>query len=137
MAKLIRNFASGITVSPALIGCIVYESDQGEVSLATSAAVEPLGVIANITQDGRAIIAGAGEYAHVLLSEDFEYSDSKLFTATTGGKAAVFSAATGAVASLGAAWTVGSVVLPTADKGALGSMQECFVNPMPHATIAS
>lgn len=135
--KLIRDAYTGVSVSEALIGCVVYERAQGQVDVATSSSVEPLGVVVNIQPDNKLVIAGAGSYASVLLSEDFEYSDSKVFTATTGGKAAVFSASTGAVASLGSAWVVGHVVLPYGTVGASGSMQECFICPMPVSTVAS
>lgn len=135
--KLIRTPASGVTVSDALIGCIVYESDQGEVSIATSSSVEPLGVVVNIQPDGQLVIAGAGSYASVLLSEDFEYSDCKTFSATTGGKAAVFAPASGTVTTLTEAWTVGQVVLPYGTKGDSGSMQECFIYPMLQTVKAS
>lgn len=137
MAQLIRSFASGVTISDALIGSIVYESDQGEVSIATSSSVEPLGVVVNIQPDGKAVIAGAGERGVVKLSEDFEYSDSKIFTATTAGAAAVFSPAAGTVTTATVAWSVGYVVLPYETKGASGSMQECFVLPQVQVVKAS
>lgn len=135
--KLIRDAYTGVTVSEALIGCVVYERAQGQVDVATSSSVEPLGVVVNIQPDKKLVIAGAGSYASVLLSEDFEYSDCKTFTATTGGAAAVFSPASGTVTTLTEAWTVGQVVLPYGTKGASGSMQECFIFPMLQTVKAS
>lgn len=126
-SKLIRSAYTGVTVSEALIGCVVYERAQGQVDIATSAAVEPLGVVTNIQPDGRLVIAGAGTFASVLLSEDFEYSDTMEFSATTGGAAAVYAPTTSAT------YSVGRIVLPYETKGSLGSMQECFIFPQYHA----
>lgn len=128
--KLIRAPYTGVTVSDALIGCVVYERAQGQVDVATSASVEPLGVVVNIQPDGRLVIAGAGSYAAVKLSENFEYSDSKIFSATTGGAAAVFAPTTSVT------YSVGQVVLPYETMGSLGSMQECFIFPQRHEAVA-
>lgn len=129
-AKYIRSPYTGLTVSDALIGAIVYERAQGQVDVATSAAVEPLGVIINIEPDDRLVIAGVGSYAHVTLSEDFEYSDTKTFAATTDGEAAVF-APTSSVT-----YSVGQIVLPYEGKGASGSVQECFIMPTRHEAVS-
>lgn len=130
-AKLIRSPYTGLTVDDSLIGAIVYERAQGQVDIATSAAVEPLGVVVNIQPDDKLVIAGVGSFAHVLLSEDFEYSDTKTFSATTGGAAAVF-APTSSVT-----YSVGQVVLPYETKGTLGSMQECFIMPTRHEAVSA
>lgn len=128
-AKYIRSPYTGLTVDSSLIGCVVYERAQGQVDVATSAAVEPLGVVVNIEPDDRLVIAGVGSYASVILSEDFEYSDTKTFSATTGGAAAVF-APTSSVT-----YSVGQVVLPYEGKGDSGSMQECFIFPLRHEAV--
>lgn len=128
--KLIRSPYTGLTVSDALIGCVVYERAQGQVDVATDASVEPLGVVVNIQPDNRLVIAGAGSFAQVVLSEDFEYSDSKIFSATTGGAAAVFAPTTSVT------YSVGQIVLPYESKGDLGSVQECFIMPQRHEAVA-
>lgn len=127
MPRLIRDAYTGVTVDDSLIGAVVYERAQGQVDVATSAAVKPLGVVVNIQPDGKLVIAGAGSFASVMLSEDFEYSDWTEFSATTGGAAAVYAPTTSAT------YSVGHVVLPYPTKGASGSMQECFICPQYHA----
>lgn len=136
-AKYLRSAYTGVTVSDALIGCVVYERAQGQVDVATDGTVEPLGVVVNIEPDNTLVIAGVGSYASVLLSEDFEYSDCKTFQATTGGQAAVFAPASGTVTTATVAWSVGQVILPYEGKGASGSMQECFIFPKLEVVKAS
>lgn len=134
--SLWRTLASGLSDTDDIIGCIVYETAQGTVDLADDGTVEPLGIIANL-QDGKALIAGPGEEAFCRLSEDFEYSDSKIFGATTDGEAAVFTPAAGTVTTATMTWTAGYIKLPGAVKGASGSMQPCIVMPQLQIVKAS
>lgn len=136
-AKYIRSAYTGVTVSDALLGCIVYERAQGQVDIATDGTVEPLGVVVNIEPDDRLVIAGVGSTAYVVLSEDFEYSDCKTFVATTDGKAAVFIPAAGTVTTATVTWSVGQVILPYEGKGAAGSQQECYICPKIEVVKAS
>lgn len=132
--------ASSTATAAELMYHVVYETDQGEVDLCNNTAYEPLGVCVGIEDDGRLLIAGPGDRAMVALSEDFEYSDSKIFCvdSTAKGAAKVTSPLPAStVTTLTASWAVGYITIPGTAKGSSGLLAECVVAPMVIMTKAS
>lgn len=140
-ASLTRYLASGSTSTvDDLMYHVVYETAQGKADVCNNTAYEPLGVCVGVEDDGRLLIAGPGERALVALSEDFEYSDSKIFCvdSTAKGAAKVTSPLPAStVTTLTASWAVGYICIPGTAKGNAGLLAECFISPMVIMTKAS
>lgn len=127
-----RKYTSS-THTGGWVGLIVKEQAQGTVDIATAVTAAPLGVVVD-EEDDYVTVAIAGDHAHVLLSEDFEYSDGYLFTTGTSanvGKAAVVGASSQSTITTGTdLWAVGSLIVPGVGKADAGSLCECFINPV-------
>ena len=140
-ASLTRYLPADSTSTVAqLMYHVVYETAQGKADVCDSTAYEPLGVCMGVEDDGRLLIAGPGDRALVALSEDFEYSDSKIFCvdSTAKGAAKVTSPLPAStVTTLTASWAVGYITIPGTAKGASGLLAECVVAPMVIMTKAS
>ena len=133
-ASLRRALATGSTSTPdQLINHVVYETAQGKADVCTSGSYIPLGVCVGISDDGMLLIAGPGEKAHVVLDENFEYSDGIEFGASSDGEAKVLSIADGTVTTLTETWAVGYILIPGTTYGYAAKTAECLV--MPHRII--
>lgn len=140
-ASLCRYLDSNSTATnDQLMFHVVYETAQGKVDVCDNTAYEPLGVVVGINDDGSLLIAGPGERTRVVLSEDFEYSDSKIFCVDSTNKGAAkvttpLPAST--VTTLTASWAVGYITIPGTKKGYAGLTAECVICPMVIMTKAS
>lgn len=133
-ASLRRQLASGSTSTPAqLLFHVVYETAQGKADVCGNTSYRPLGVCVGIEDNGDLLIAGPGEMAHVVLHEDFEYSDNNEFAVYSDGSAAVVSPADGTVTTLTETWSVGYIMIPGTGYGYAALTAECLV--MPHRII--
>lgn len=132
MAKVRNLLKSGLSDQDgSLIGLVCYQTAEGTVDVATSAAVQPLGVIVDL-QDGCAIVAVDGEDAQVILSEDIEYTDCHTVAATTGGKVAIAAPDTGTITTAEfTGWSIGRVYIPYPVAGLAGSRQPIHINIQP------
>lgn len=133
-ASLRRQLASGSSSTPAqLLFHVVYETAQGTADVCSNTSYRPLGVCVGIEDNGDLLIAGPGENAHVVLHEDFEYSDNNEFQVYSDGSAAVCAIADGTVTTLTEIWSVGYVLIPGTSYGRAALTAECLV--MPHKIV--